>query len=156
MKKHRIPPNWGAFLFILFAIVVATWFVAKDIKTNLLMYDFSIFHVIVFVGIAFSAGRGYTVMDSGLKVDILGIPLFTIKWSRIWQINIIKRKRLGQQETLIVLTLYGCPAYSVGADIDNYLSRHPFKAISIPVYGEDASKHIDAIKEHFQVKEINL
>lgn len=157
-KKNRIPPDWGGFGFMLFAITVAVYFLQNGIKSNLPRYNFSWLHVILFVFIAVTAARGYTPDDKGIRVDILGIPVKTIPWYRIWDIHVIRRKRLGRLETLMILTLSGCDFFRPGKDdLDNYLSKHPFKAISITLPPHRAEMYTEVFRSYYEkIKEVDL
>lgn len=143
-KKYRIGPDWFGFVALLAAIFVALYFLTNHIRPNLSMYTFSGLHIVLFVGIAVAAARGYTPDAEGIAVDILGIPAGKLRWSRIRDICVVRRKRLGQQEILMILTLWGCDLFRPGKDdLDNYLSKHPFKAISITLSAKKAAQHIE-------------
>lgn len=147
-KKYRIGPDWFGFSFALVASFVALYFVKNNIRSNLFRYTFSWLHVALFVIITFTTLRGFTPSKNGVTVDILGIPIQKIPWSEIRQVCVVRRKRLGSPEHLMILTLWGCDLFRPGEDdLDNYLSKHPFKAICINLRLRTSDRHIRDFRE---------
>lgn len=147
-KKYRIGPDWFGFSFALIASFVALHFVKNSIRPNLSMYTFSWLHVALFVFITFTTLRGFTPDEKCVTIDILGIPIRKIPWNDIRQVCVVRRKRLGTQEHLMILTLWGCDLFRPGEDdLDNYLSKHPSKAICIYLRQRTSDQHVKNFRE---------